>query len=155
VVLTGANVHDVKELASALRTIVIERPEWTGVPKEHLCLDAGYYGEAALEVIVLRGYIPHVVPRGVEKQQLVREPGKKARRWVVERVFSWFNRFRKLLVRYEKKAENYPGGLISSNWLEILGSLDMCMSSQRGSLGSSLLWSIFWRRVGMNGSPGP
>jgi transposase len=53
-----------------------------------------------------------VVPRGVEKQQLVREPGKKARRWVVERVFSWFNRFRKLLVRYEKKAENYLGLLM-------------------------------------------
>jgi hypothetical protein len=27
---------------------------------------------------------------------------KKARRWVVEVAHSWFNRFRKLLVRYEK-----------------------------------------------------
>jgi len=31
-----------------------------------------------------------------------------ARRWVVvERTNSWHNRFRKLLVRYEKKSENY------------------------------------------------
>jgi len=29
------------------------------------------------------------------------------RRWVVERTNSWHNRFRKLLVRYEKKLENY------------------------------------------------
>ena len=27
---------------------------------------------------------------------------KKARRWVVEACHGWFNRFRKLLVRYEK-----------------------------------------------------
>ena len=30
-----------------------------------------------------------------------------ARRWVVEVTHSFFNRFRKLLVRYEKKAVNY------------------------------------------------
>ena len=29
-------------------------------------------------------------------------PKKKARRWVVEACHGWFNRFRKLLVRYEK-----------------------------------------------------
>jgi putative transposase len=29
------------------------------------------------------------------------------RRWVVERTNSWHNRFRKLLIRYEKKSENY------------------------------------------------
>jgi hypothetical protein len=33
--------------------------------------------------------------------------GYKARRWVVEVSHSWFNRFRKLLVRYEKLAETY------------------------------------------------
>ena len=31
----------------------------------------------------------------------------KNKRWVVERTNSWHNRFRKLFVRYEKKAENY------------------------------------------------
>jgi len=29
------------------------------------------------------------------------------KRWVVERTNSWHNRFRKLLIRYEKKLENY------------------------------------------------
>jgi transposase len=92
-----------------LDTIVIERPVWEGVPWENLCLDAGYRGEAALETVVLRGYIPHIVSRSTEKEALQREPGKKARRWVIERLHSWFNRFRKLLIRYEKKAWNYLG----------------------------------------------
>ena len=34
-------------------------------------------------------------------------PGAKARRWVVERTHSWLNRSRRLLVRWEKKVENY------------------------------------------------
>ncbi len=36
-----------------------------------------------------------------------RHPGKKARRWVVEVAHSWFNRFRKLLVRYEKLERSF------------------------------------------------
>jgi len=30
-----------------------------------------------------------------------------AKRWVVERTNSWHNRFRKLLISYEKKSHNY------------------------------------------------
>lgn len=33
--------------------------------------------------------------------------GKRPRRWVVERVASWLNRYRRILVRWEKKADNY------------------------------------------------
>ena len=36
-----------------------------------------------------------------------RNPRYRARRWVVERTHSWLNRFRKLLVRYEKTAVGY------------------------------------------------
>lgn len=35
--------------------------------------------------------------------------GAKARRWVVERTHSWFNRWRKLLVSYEKSEASYTG----------------------------------------------
>lgn len=38
------------------------------------------------------------------------EQGQKthpARRWVVERTFSWLSRWRGLLIRWEKKPENY------------------------------------------------
>ncbi len=37
--------------------------------------------------------------------------GRKARRWVVERTHSWLNRFRRLLVRWEKQASNYAAML--------------------------------------------
>ena len=35
------------------------------------------------------------------------EPGYKARRWAVERTHSWLNRFRKLLVSFEKTEASY------------------------------------------------
>ena len=42
---------------------------------------------------------------------LKREAGFRARRWVVERTHSWMNRFRRILIRWEKKVENYFGML--------------------------------------------
>ena len=33
------------------------------------------------------------------------------RRWVVERTHSWMNRFRRILIRWEKKVENDFGML--------------------------------------------
>ncbi len=52
-------------------------------------------------------YIPHVKQRGEEILEKRTNPNFKARRWVVEAANSWFNRFRKLLVRYEKSTESY------------------------------------------------
>ena len=40
-------------------------------------------------------------------KKIAREAGQRARQWVVERTHSWLNRFRRILVRWEKKAENY------------------------------------------------
>ena len=54
-------------------------------------------------------YVPHVRQRGEETRAKKRNPRYRARRWVVERTHSWLNRFRKLLVRYEKTAESYEG----------------------------------------------
>jgi putative transposase len=53
-------------------------------------------------------HIRHIIRhRGVEKEELIKI-GYATKRWVVERTNSWHNRFRKLLlVRYEKKSENY------------------------------------------------
>lgn len=91
--------------------VIVKRPDFNyeSKPTEHLCADNGYYGDPAREIIVLHGYIPHVVSRGDEKRALEDNPVFKARRWVVERVFSWLNNFRKLLVRYEKLGVNYYG----------------------------------------------
>ena len=105
VVLSGANTHDVKLLEDTLDHIVTFRPEPDEEHPQNLCLDAGYTGSG--EKVENRSYIPHIRPRGEEKKELDRNPEFRARRWVVEVTHSFFNRFRKLLVRFEKKAANY------------------------------------------------
>ena len=110
-VVTGANRHDVSQLEVMLDSIVIERPDIFEYP-QHLCLDKGYTGEPALETVVLRGFIPHIKSRGEEKTEGKHNPGHKTRRWVVEVTHSWINRFRKLLVRFEKLASSYLGLLM-------------------------------------------
>lgn len=57
------------------------------------------------------GFTAHIRARGEEAQSLKGNVGTKARRWVVERTHSWLNRFRALLIRWNKKAENYLGFL--------------------------------------------
>jgi putative transposase len=52
------------------------------------------------------GLLPIFAHAG-KRQKIAREAGQRARRWVVERTHSWLNRFRRILVRWEKKAENY------------------------------------------------
>ena len=67
-----------------------------------LYADKGYDGEPARQAARERGYNPRICRK---KRRRGRPP--KNRRWVVEAAHSWFNRFRKLLVRYEKLAESY------------------------------------------------
>ena len=56
-----------------------------------------------------RGYEAHIRKREQEREDEERHPGARAKRWVVERTHSWLNRSRRLLVRWEKKTENYLG----------------------------------------------
>jgi putative transposase len=53
------------------------------------------------------GYTAHIRSGGEEAQAIKREAGFKARRWVVKLTHSWMNRFRRILIRWEKKPENY------------------------------------------------
>jgi transposase len=99
-VVSGANTHDIKLLEATLQSIVVAHPEGA-----NLCLDAGFVGAQALAAAM--GYVAHIRPRGEERREQEQNPQFKARRWVVEVCHSWLNRFRKLLVRYEKKACNY------------------------------------------------
>lgn len=105
VVISGANTHDIKLLEETLQGIVIFRPLPTMKNPQNLCLDAGFVGSQA--TVESYGYTAHIRPRGEEKKELECNPDFKARRWVVEVCHSWLNRFRKLLVRFEKKSLNY------------------------------------------------
>jgi putative transposase len=68
-------------------------------------LDKGYCGKPSETVARRCGYIPHIPPKGTAQPK--RQAGQRARRWVVEGNHSWTNRARRLLVRWEKKADNY------------------------------------------------
>ena len=104
VVIDGANRHDIKLLEKTLDHMVIFRPEVTEEKQQNLCLDAGYTG--AEKIIADKKYILHIRPRNEERAEKIKNPDFKARRWVVEVTHSFLNRFRKLLVRYEKKEKN-------------------------------------------------
>jgi putative transposase len=69
-------------------------PGWPDFREKTRCASRGHYQ-------------PHVRSRGEEKREKEFIPGYLARRWVVERTHSWLNRSRRLLVRWEKKSENY------------------------------------------------
>jgi putative transposase len=116
VVVTGANRTDMKELAALLDAQLVECP-LAADPADpaagpQLCLDRGYDYDQCREAAASRGYTPHIPPPRSAPRP-VPPPGDPARhparRWVVEVAHSWFNRFRRLLVRWEKKAENYLG----------------------------------------------
>lgn len=103
-VVTGANRHDVTQLKLVLDEIIIKRPDDLD---QRLCADRGYDYPSARQTIISKGYIPHVKRRGEEIQLKKNNPGWKTRRWVIEVSHSWFNRFRKILVRFEKRADTY------------------------------------------------
>lgn len=106
-IVSGANVNDGKRLGEVLDAIMIKRKCPPLRRSKHLCADAAYRSAEGLGIIEEHGYIPHVVDRRREADLKRRNPKKKARRWVVEACHSWFNRFRKLLVRYEKLERSF------------------------------------------------
>lgn len=107
VCIAGANVNDHLLLAATLDAIVVERPEPTEEEPQHLCLDKGYDNEPTRGVVKERGYTEHIKRIGEEKKDDQGEKTHPARRWVVERTFSWLCRWRGILIRWEKKPENY------------------------------------------------
>jgi putative transposase len=103
-VLGAANVHDKWSLAQTLDSVVLKAPRGPRRPV-HLCLDKGYYFRDCEQLVRARRITPHIRQKG-EPPLLGRVHGRP-RRWVVERTGSWHNRYRALLIRWERKAINY------------------------------------------------
>jgi putative transposase len=107
-ILSEANRTDMKKLANLLDAVVVERPD----SEQHLTLDRGYDYASCRQTAADHGYVVHIPPKASAAQPLpppddpLRHP---ARRWVVEVGHAWFNRFRRLLIRWEKKGANYLG----------------------------------------------
>jgi putative transposase len=109
--VAGANRNDFKLLAETLQSLPVPRPAPSPAHPQHLCLDKGYDFEEVRRLAAAFGFVAHIRSRGEEPEAKARQPGQQARRWVVERTHGWMNRFRSLLIRWAKKAENYLGML--------------------------------------------
>lgn len=95
-----------KAAVETLGSIVMNRPRPRKYRRQHLCLDKGYDFPEIEREVIKRRYVSHIRHKGEKRRKKRRY---KRRLGVVERTNSWHNRFRKLLVRYEKKSENYLG----------------------------------------------
>ena len=109
--IAGANINDHLLLAATLDAIVVERPTPTEEAPQHLCLHKGYDNEPTRKIVADRAYQEHIRRIGEEKKDEQGEKTHLARRWVVERTFSWLSRWRGLLIRWEKKPQNYLANL--------------------------------------------
>jgi len=112
-VISAANRNDMKVAEATLDNVVVARPRPTPRAPQHLCRDKGFDFPETRQAAQTRGYIVHTPQKGRKGADPPPPPPEEerhpARRWVIERTNSWHNRFRKLRIRYEKKACNYLG----------------------------------------------
>ena len=107
VVIAGANVPDAQLLRATIASVVGERPTPTEENPQHLSLDKGYDNPTGESAAREAGYTPHIRRIGEEKKDEQGQKKHPARRWVVERTLSWLSRWRGIVIRWEKKPENY------------------------------------------------
>ncbi len=106
-VVTGANTHDSVPFETLLDAIMVTRPRPRRGRPQTGCADKAYDSSKCRALLAARGYRDGIKSRGDERREKRRNPRKKARRWVVERTHSWFNNWRKIRVRYERKLQNH------------------------------------------------
>ena len=102
-ILTGANRHDGTMLAPTLDAVPPVRSGKRGRPRRRpakLHADKAYDNRRCRRECRERGITPRIARRGVESGQRL---GRH--RWVVERTLAWLARFRRLAVRYERRAD--------------------------------------------------
>jgi transposase len=105
--IDGANRHDMKLVRNTLDNIMAPRPAPTAGMSQGLCLDKGDDFDEVRDIIKAFGLTAHIRARGEETRAIKQEAGFKARRWVVERTHSWMNRFRRILVRWERLPQTF------------------------------------------------
>ena len=121
-VITPASTHDIKAVTDVMDNAVVNKPQPTSpaitakskTTKQRPCLDWAYNSKAVEQEIIKRRYVPHTPCKRKRGEAEKKDKGKTfqksyhpGRRRVVGGTNSWHNRFRKLLIRYEKRAETY------------------------------------------------
>ena len=103
VALSGANRHDSRMLAQTLDAVPPIRSGKRGRPRRRpgkLHADKAHDHRRCRRECRERGITPRIARRGIESSECL---GRH--RWVVERTLAWLARFRRLTVRYERRAD--------------------------------------------------
>lgn len=101
--LGAGNQHDSKLFDASIRSIPkdISQPFY-----KEMHLDSAYDSKFIKTVLFNAYYVPKVSKnKRNSKKNIIQKHEKK--RWIVESTHSWMNRFRRLLIRFEKCAKNY------------------------------------------------
>ena len=102
----SASPHEVTLVGETLAS------SFVGVQPERLIGDRAYDSDpldAALGAQGVEMIAPHRKGRKKRRTQDGRKLRRYKRRWKVERLFAWLGNFRRLVVRYEWRVENYLG----------------------------------------------
>jgi transposase len=102
-VLSGANVHDSKMLEAAVDAVPLVYSGRAGRPRYRpakLHADKGYDYAFCRRLLRERAIKARIARRGIESSERL---GRG--RWVVERALAWLNQYRRLKVRYERRAD--------------------------------------------------
>jgi transposase len=103
VVLSSANVHDSTVLEELVDAVEPVRGPGKGRPRkrpEKVHADKGYDFPRCRRALRKRGIVARIGRRGIDSSERL---GRY--RWVVERTLAWLSRFRRLAIRYEKRAD--------------------------------------------------
>jgi transposase len=106
IVLTSAGRQDITQLLTLVDAIpqVAGRPGHPRHRPESLYADRAYDSEPHREELRSRGIRPHLPRRHTGHGS-----GLGTKRWVVERTIAWLHQFRRLRVRFERRADLHEG----------------------------------------------
>ena len=122
--VTGGNRNDVTELIPLLEAVpaVAGRPGRPRRRPDSVIADRGYDHDKYRRLVRERGVEPLIARRQSEHGS-----GLGRHRWVVERTFAWLHNFKRLLVRYERRADIHHA-------LLALGCCLVCFRRLRSSI---------------------
>jgi transposase len=103
----SASPHEVTLVEATLAA------SFAGEEPERLIGDRAYDSDPLDAVLGERGIEKMIAPHRRNRKKTKTQDGRKLRRykrrWKIERLFAWLGNFRRLVVRYERWAENYLG----------------------------------------------
>ena len=106
VYISSASRHEVKLVGETLAEV------FTGELPMRLIGDKAYDSDPLDAELAEKGVemiTPHKQNRKRAKTQDGRKLRRYKRRWKVERLFAWLHKFRRVVVRYDYRAENFLG----------------------------------------------